>query len=338
LSDEVAGGRLASRRLIKATAVTLTQSGSYCITTVITYIYVHNLRATVAPCPGPPFRKALITCSEIRTRLHRVAKKLDFGGIRISPSGLGCGPAHARVVSGCLRVGLVPLESCRSVMPQIRLVTVSHSQVVDLAMARHSLSVAWTSYRQSTIQHFREGLEFGRVCHEWRAQYKAQGSRKGKGFDHLLEAMSIPRTTAYRWIRRYEIRNGLCARRNEVREDHQNHAGDRSDKPIVFRFSLGSERQKQFEDDVTILGGREKVTEMLLDFVARSAFEKRKAEGETAGLIHSATDFGRQSLSVVTSTIAATGAATSGWSGSPVGGPVRAPRAVRGIELHDQVG
>ena len=220
-------------------------------------------------------------------------------------------------------------------MPPVRLVTVPHSQVVDIAAARHSLSDAWTSYRQSTIQHYQQGLEFGRVCHEWRAKYKAQGSRKGKGFDRLLEAMGIPRTTAYRWIRCYEIRNGLCARRDEVGEDHQNYPDERSNKPILFRFSLGAERQKQFEDDIKILGGREKVTEMFLGFVARSAFEKRTADGEVAKPIQSAPGLGRQSLSVITSTMAATGTTASDWSGKVVAGPVGPPREVRGIELYD---
>ena len=223
-------------------------------------------------------------------------------------------------------------------MLPVGLVTVPHSQVVDIVAARHWLSVAWTSYRQSTIQHYLQGLEFGRVCHEWRAQYKAQGSRKGKGFDHLLETMGIPRTTAYRWIRCYEIKNGLCARRDEVGEDHQNFRDERSNKPILFRFSLSAERQKQFEDNIKILGGREKVTEMFLDFLARSAFEKRTADGEIAKRIHSVPDLGRQSLSVITSTMAATWTTTSGRSRRVLTGPVRASREVQGIELHDQVG
>ena len=163
-------------------------------------------------------------------------------------------------------------------MPPIRLVLGPHKETaIDVAVARHSLTVAWASYRQSTIQHFRQGLDFGRVCYEWRTKYKAQGSRKGKGFDNLLGTIGIPKTTAYRWIHRYEMKNGLRTKRNEVGDANQrNNANCSSDKVTSFRFFLTSERRRQFEDDVNTLGGPESVYGMFLDFVARAAFEKRQ--------------------------------------------------------------
>ena len=175
-------------------------------------------------------------------------------------------------------VGTVPLESCRSDMPSIRLVLGRHKKPeIDIAAARHSLTVAWASYRQSTIRHFRQGLDFGRVCYEWRTKYKAQASRKGKGFNHLLGTIGIPKTTAYRWIRRYEMKNGLRAERNEVGDAHQNNNGSRhSDKVTSFRFCLTPERRKEFENDVKTLGGPEIVTRIFLDFVARAASENRQ--------------------------------------------------------------
>ena len=175
-------------------------------------------------------------------------------------------------------MGIVPLESYSSVMASIRLVWHPHKDpAIDVDAAKHSLTIAWASYRQSTIQHFRQGLDFGRVCYEWRTKYKAQGSRKGRGFDHLLGTIGIPKTTAYRWIRRYEIKNGLRAKRNEVGDANRNYNGNcRSDKVTLFRFFLTSERQRQFEDDVNILGGSESVSQMFLEFVARAAFEKRQ--------------------------------------------------------------
>ena len=174
-------------------------------------------------------------------------------------------------------VGTFPLESCRSVMPSIRLVLGPYKEPeIDIAAARHSLAVAWVSYQQSTIRHFRQGLDFGRVCYEWRTKYKAQGSRKGKGFNHLLGAIRIPKTTAYRWIGRYEMKNGLRAKRNEVGDAHRNNNGGHSDKVTSFRFCLTPERRRQFEDDVNTLGGPESVSQIFLDFVARAAFEKRQ--------------------------------------------------------------
>jgi len=163
---------------------------------------------------------------------------------------------------------------------------------VDVAEATHSLSLAWGSYRQSTIQHFKHGLEFGRVCYEWRTRYKAQGSRRGKGFDHLLKTLGIPKTTAYRWIRHYQMRNGLRAMRNEVESTHQNHDDhSRSEKPTLFRFFLTEKHKKQFEHDVNTLGGREKVIQMFLHFVARSALEKRAADAVIAKTAAPAPDY-----------------------------------------------
>ena len=162
-------------------------------------------------------------------------------------------------------------------MPSIRSVLEPHKEpAIDIPTARHSLTVAWASYQQSTIQHFRQGLDFGRVCYEWRVKYKAQGSRKGKGFDHLLETIGIPKTTAYRWIRRYEMKNGLRAKETEIGDARQKNGSRQSDKATSFRFFLTPERRRQFEDDVNTLGGPESVSQLFLDFLARAAFRKRQ--------------------------------------------------------------
>jgi hypothetical protein len=60
------------------------------------------------------------------------------------------------------------------------------------------------------------GLEFGRACQEWQAKFKAQHSRSGISFEHLLEHLEIPKTTAYRWMQRYEAKIGFLASSNEV--------------------------------------------------------------------------------------------------------------------------
>lgn len=192
-------------------------------------------------------------------------------------------------------VGFVPAGKLRSFMSSVRAVLSSNKHVaLDVSAAKHALNVAWSSYRQSTIQHYKEGLDFGRVCHEWRAKYKAQGSRKGKGFDHLLQTIGIPKTTAYRWIHRYEVKNGLRTKRNEVADIHRNWKNKVADRPTLFRFVLSSEQRIQFDDDIHALGGPESVARMFLDFVARIAFEKRASDGVIAKKAISAEDYRRR--------------------------------------------
>ena len=42
-----------------------------------------------------------------------------------------------------------------------------HLQVApDLSRAKKEISITWEQYKTSTIRHFKDGLEFGRVCHE----------------------------------------------------------------------------------------------------------------------------------------------------------------------------
>jgi hypothetical protein len=70
------------------------------------------------------------------------------------------------------------------------------------------LSAAWTAYRRATEKH---GLEFGKVCCEWRDEHKAQGSHRGLGFEQVCTKLQIPRRTAYWWIKQYEISTGRKA-------------------------------------------------------------------------------------------------------------------------------
>jgi len=159
------------------------------------------------------------------------------------------------------------------------------SSELAVQAAKQEIAGAWDRYRQSAINHFRDGLEFGRACHQWQARYKAQGSRTGKGFEKLLAQLKIPKTTAYRWIKRYEMKHKLRADRHEVKSvatngDNNSPTLIRGDKErSVFVFLLTEEEQREFRDDVKILGGEKKVTEMFLEFVAQKAFEKRNANG-----------------------------------------------------------
>jgi hypothetical protein len=163
----------------------------------------------------------------------------------------------------------------------------THLELVhDLSLAKREINIAWEQYRQSTIKRFKDGLEFGRACHEWQAQYKAQGSRSGKGFEHLLEQLAIPKTTAYRWIRRYEMSVALRANRNEVKDStltlHTKRPRNLGtlERRTSFGFFLTAEQLQQFHEDVKTLGGRKKVGEMFCDFVSQKASEARVANAE----------------------------------------------------------
>jgi hypothetical protein len=169
------------------------------------------------------------------------------------------------------------------VLPVVAKPAVAKIEVqLDVSAAKLELNVAWEQYKQSTIKHYHHGIEFGQVCYDWRTRYKAQGSRSGKGFDHLLEQIGIPKTTAYRWIRLYETRNGLRARRNEVEDNDLKIDVDATcnipsaERRTSFHFLLTEERRHKFEQDVDTLGGHKRVAEMFLEFVSEKAFEKRK--------------------------------------------------------------
>jgi hypothetical protein len=155
---------------------------------------------------------------------------------------------------------------------------------IDSLAAKREISVAWEQYKESTIRHYKDGFQFGRVCYAWRSAYTAQGSRSGKGFNRLLAELAIPKTTAYRWITRYELKNGLRAKRNEVDGKHRLvHAVAQKNSHIVegqvcLYFPLDGERRHQFEEDVNALGGYERVSEMFVDFVSWKASEKRAVE------------------------------------------------------------
>ena len=80
----------------------------------------------------------------------------------------------------------------------------------------HEINTAWQQFRQSAITANQNGFEFGCVCRDWRDRYRKQGSRKGEGFEAVLEKLKIPKTSAYRWITRYEEKHGLRTTWHEV--------------------------------------------------------------------------------------------------------------------------
>jgi hypothetical protein len=152
---------------------------------------------------------------------------------------------------------------------------------LNVPTAQREIAAAWEWYRQSAIKHYRDGLEFGRICYQWQIRYKAQGSRKGKGFEHLLQGLNIPKTTAYRWIKRYEIKCEHRANRHDV-DSTRARQGTKS--PILltsvpvttsFTFVLSKQQLRDFQEDVKLLGGERRVSAMFLKFLREKALEAR---------------------------------------------------------------
>lgn len=157
----------------------------------------------------------------------------------------------------------------------------AHEQCVELLLAGQEIGNAWAQYKQSTVRHYRDGLEFGRVCRGWQTAFRAQGSRTGQGFERVLDHLSIPKTTAYRWIRRHEVKLRLRAERNEVTLPKHNAnsttaaLAKAAKKKFSFHLFLTPTEQTQLKDDIELLGGRAKVTTLFLDCVSQKALEER---------------------------------------------------------------
>lgn len=152
-----------------------------------------------------------------------------------------------------------------------------------LSRSSEELSHAWQQYKSSTVKHFKDGLEFGKKCYEWRRQYKAQGSRIGTGFERILEQLHIPKTTAYRWMNYYADKEGLRATRYDVPRKRRQGRGMPL-KAISFRVILSPDQRRQFAADVELLGGRDSVTNMFVRFVCEKAEEHRRRAGTNVHL------------------------------------------------------
>jgi hypothetical protein len=87
----------------------------------------------------------------------------------------------------------------------------------DVSAAEMEISAAWCAYQQT--EHY--GLEFGRVCCEWRDKFGAQGSRTGKGLAQILRKLDPPckEGKAYYWINEYEALAKVWSRDKEKRKN-----------------------------------------------------------------------------------------------------------------------
>ncbi len=65
----------------------------------------------------------------------------------------------------------------------------------------------WEAYQHSDNTRTERGLALGATLYNYRAGHKSTGGAgsKGTGLQELLDKLSIPHETAYRWIRRHEI-------------------------------------------------------------------------------------------------------------------------------------
>lgn len=66
---------------------------------------------------------------------------------------------------------------------------------------------AWKAYQETE----KYGLEFGKACYDCQQRVATRGGvgNKGKGIVPTLEQLSIPKSTAYWWIKRYKYSVGL---------------------------------------------------------------------------------------------------------------------------------
>lgn len=83
--------------------------------------------------------------------------------------------------------------------------------------AFEEIKTAWTNCKQAE----KHGLEFGRICYEWQTKFKTVGGvgNKGKGIHAIWQKLSIPPSTAYRWIDAYMESQGIVRLHIEKRKN-----------------------------------------------------------------------------------------------------------------------
>jgi hypothetical protein len=81
-----------------------------------------------------------------------------------------------------------------------------HASPSTMTLKQQSLAEIKAAWQKTE----KYNLEFGKVCYEWRNQFKAQGFRKeGDGVCAILDKLRIPRSTAYFWMNKYEVSIGM---------------------------------------------------------------------------------------------------------------------------------
>lgn len=85
----------------------------------------------------------------------------------------------------------------------------------EVTQAEQEIAAAWRNCQKAE----RTGIEFGRICYEWREKFGAKGKRiKGMGVTAIWQKLNIPERSAYRWIEAYEESAGIREPK-EIKED-----------------------------------------------------------------------------------------------------------------------
>jgi hypothetical protein len=81
------------------------------------------------------------------------------------------------------------------------------SPAVAIDVLTQNIITAWKVYQPVEVR----GLELGQACCEYRDANKSKGGygSKGQGLLQKLEELSIPTSTAYYWMNRYQVSVGL---------------------------------------------------------------------------------------------------------------------------------
>jgi len=95
---------------------------------------------------------------------------------------------------------------------------------IDVRQAQAEIAAAWQKYQQVE----KRGLEFGETVYRWREKFASRSggiATRGKGLSPILDAIGIPKSTAYWWIDRYEVSVGLKAAPTpkELEEEDNSH-------------------------------------------------------------------------------------------------------------------
>jgi hypothetical protein len=87
--------------------------------------------------------------------------------------------------------------------------------IIPEVEAIREIQPLYAAYQKTDTDRQSAGMELGRSLLRWREQYKAQGSRSGKGFNTLLDRLEIPKATAYRWMRKADPNFVPCETKSE---------------------------------------------------------------------------------------------------------------------------
>lgn len=128
------------------------------------------------------------------------------------------------------------------------------------------LQEAYRELKQAIHSHLKHGLEFGRMCYQLQQHHRRRG-REGEGFKAMLIKLDIKKRTAYRWIANYKERQPSATwHQVEAKSKHGRAKVTSDGQNVQLEFDLPADYpRKQWDDDVKLLGGRQKVRKLFVD-------------------------------------------------------------------------